>query len=111
MEDNDKPVLVYATFPSTTAAEALAEAVVGQGLAACANIIPGMMSVYVWDGTLQREQEVVMLLKTRAGLADRLIGAAVAMHPYDTPAFLVIPVTGGAQPFLDWVNEQTAIDR
>ena len=100
-------MLVYSTFPTVASAEAAAQAVVGQRLAACANIIPGLVSVYEWQGAMQRDQEVAMILKTRAALADRLIAAARLHHPYVTPAFVVLPVTGGADDFLAWIGRQT----
>jgi periplasmic divalent cation tolerance protein len=105
---DDKPVLVYATFPTLEAAQSTAEAVVERGLAACANILPGMVSVYVWEGKLQTEQETAMLLKTMAGRADALVEEVLRMHAYANPAILVLPVTGGSQAFLDWITAATS---
>lgn len=99
--------IVYATFPDAGAAEKVAEAVVTQGLAACANIIPGLTSIYIWEGRLEREQEVAMIMKTRATLADRLVAEARRLHPYENPALIVLPVTGGSAPFLAWIAAQT----
>lgn len=108
MAHDDKPVLVYATFPTLEAAQNSAQAAVEQGLAACANILPGMVSVYVWEGKLQREQEVAMILKTTAGRSAALIEEVQQRHPYDNPAVLVVPVIGGARAFLDWVASATS---
>jgi periplasmic divalent cation tolerance protein len=105
---DDKPVLVYATFPTLEAAEAAAAAIVERGLAACANILPGMVSVYVWEGKLQREQEAAMVLKTMAGCAEALVEEVRRLHSYDNPAVLVLPVTGGSHPFLDWIASATS---
>lgn len=104
---NDKAVLVYSTFPTIDTAEQAAASLVDSELAACVNIIPGMTSIYVWQGKRHRDDEVVMLIKTRATLADRAIAAARKLHPYDNPAFLVLPVEGGSAPFLAWIMEQT----
>lgn len=104
----DAPVLVYATFPSPEEAERVGGALVDGGLAACVNIIPGMISIYVWQGQRHRDAEAVMIAKTRAALADRLVAEARRLHPYTNPALLVIPVTGGSVDFCRWIGEQTA---
>ena len=103
----DAPVIVYATFPTLQAAEEIGGALVDAGLAACVNLLPGMVSIYHWQGSRQRDAEVAAVFKTRASLAERLIEVARRLHPYDNPAFVVIPITGGAAPFLDWVMTET----
>ena len=108
MRENDKPVLIYSTFPSAAEAERVGGALVDQGLAACVNIFPGMTAIYVWEGKRQRESEAAMLVKTRAALASRVIAAARKLHPYSNPALLVLPVEGGSEDFLRWIAEQTA---
>ena len=108
MNENDKPVLIYSTCPSVEAAERIGGALVDRGLAACVNILPGMTSIYIWDGKRQREAEAVMLVKTRASLADAAIAEARKLHPYATPAFVVLPIEGGSADFLSWIAEQTA---
>ena len=108
MAENDKAILVYSTFPSLAAAEEVGGALVEAGLVACANIIPGMVSIYVWQGERARDQEVAMLLKTTPALAERVVEEVRRRHPYETPAVLVIPVAGGSQPFLDWIARQTS---
>jgi periplasmic divalent cation tolerance protein len=105
---DDKPVLVYATFPTLEAAQSTAEAVVQRGLAACANILPGMVSVYVGEDKLQSEQETAMILKTTAGRVDALVEEVRRLHTYDNPAILMLPVTGGSRAFLDWIVSATA---
>ena len=106
--ENDKPVLLYTTFPSAAEAERVGGVLVERGLAACVNIFPGMTAVYIWDGELQRESEAAMLIKTRAALAERVMAATRTLHPYDNPALVVLPITGGAEPFLAWIAAQTA---
>ncbi len=107
MQENDKAVLVYATFPSLEAAEKEGGALVEAGLAACVNILPGMISIYTWNGARHRDQEVVMIVKTRRALADRVIAETRSRHPYENPALLVLPVEAGSAPFLDWILGQT----
>lgn len=100
-------VLVYATFPSIEVADAIAGEVVAARLAACANLVPGMRSIYRWEGTLHRDEEVSAILKTRADLADRLIGYVRVAHPYVNPALVMIPAIGGSPSFLAWIGAET----
>jgi periplasmic divalent cation tolerance protein len=108
LDQDDKPVLIYSTYPSLAEAERIGGALVDRGLAACVNILPGMTSIYVWDGKRQRDSEAAMLIKTRAGLADVAITEARRLHPYDNPAFVMLPIDGGSPDFLRWILEQTA---
>lgn len=108
MDANDKPVLIYSTFPSPAEAERIGGALVDRGLAACVNILPGMTAIYVWDGKRQRDTEAVMIIKTRASLADTVIAETRKLHPYTNPALVVLPVTSGSADFLRWIGEQTA---
>lgn len=108
---NPEAAIVYATCPSVEVAEEIGGKLVDDGLVACVNILPGMTSIYRWKGERQRDSEVVTVLKTRASLAGRVIEALQALHPYDNPALLVLPVAGGAAPFLAWLGEQTAAAR
>jgi periplasmic divalent cation tolerance protein len=77
-------------------------------LAACVNILPGMVSVYRWEGKIARDHEAVMIIKTRRGLAEEVIAAVRADHPYTNPALLVIPIEGGSERYLAWLLEETA---
>lgn len=108
MDANDKPVLIYSTFPSAAEAERIGGALVDRGLAACVNIFAGMTSIYIWEGKRERGAEAAMLIKTRASLADQAIVEARKLHSYTNPAFLVLPVTGGSEDFIRWIAEQTA---
>jgi len=107
LDAHDKPVLVYATYPDAETAEAGGRALVEAGLAACVNILPGMVSIYRWEGQIERAQECVMIIKTRSGLAAEAIATAQARHPYTTPAFVILPVEGGLADYLDWIVAST----
>lgn len=104
---NDKPVLIYSTFPSAAEAERIGAALVDRGLAACVNIFPGMTAIYVWEGKRQRESEAAMIIKTRAALASQVVAEARKLHPYGNPALLILVVEGGSEDFLHWIAEQT----
>ena len=103
--------LVYTTWPDLASAELAATALLDAKLAACLNIIPGMISLYSWEGKTERACEVVMLIKTRADLTDACIASVRRHHPYTNPAALVLPVTGGASAFLAWINSETRAER
>jgi len=100
-------VLVYVTAPSLEEAESLARLAVESRLAACANILPGMRSLYWWRGKLERGDETVLLLKTTEALAPALTEALMAAHSYDCPCVVTLPVTGGNPDFLRWINDET----
>ena len=108
MQENDKPIIVYSTFPSVTSAETAGGRLVEQKLAACVNILPGMTSIYRWEGKIARDSEVVMIVKTRASLAQSVIASVKEQHPYTNPALLVLPIVGGAEAYLGWLFEETA---
>jgi periplasmic divalent cation tolerance protein len=103
----ERAVFVYTTWPSLVEAEEAGRAIVGKRLAACVNILPGMVSHYWWEGTLERGEEVVMILKTRVSLADAVRAAVRASHPYTTPAIVVLPVESVEQNYLGWLMAQT----
>jgi periplasmic divalent cation tolerance protein len=100
--------LVYTTWPDLASAELAAAALLDSRLAACLNIVPGMISLYRWEGKNERATEVVMFIKTRAELVDACIACVQQQHPYTNPAILVLPVTGGAAPFLAWMTTETS---
>jgi periplasmic divalent cation tolerance protein len=107
-KDGAAVVSVYATFPDMASAEAIASALVESGLAACANLVPGMRSIFRWKGQIERTEEVVAFVKTTEALADDVIAAIEARHPYDTPAIVVLPIASGSRRYLDWIADETA---
>lgn len=104
---NEDVVLVYATFPSQDEAERVGGDLVDRRIAAYVNIGPPITSLYIWKARRQRETECVMIAKTRSALADTLVAEITRLHPYETPAVLVLPVLGGSAAFLDWIAQQT----
>lgn len=100
-------VLVYATFPDESVAERIGAELVSAGLAACVNLVPGMLSIYRWEGRIQQEREVVGIVKTRGSLASRVVGWLRVSHPYANPAAVVLPVTQGSADFLQWIKLET----
>ena len=100
--------IVYVTCPDSNLAEKLAELSVKERLAACANIIPRMTSIYEWEGKIQKESEVILILKTQMSRVAGLTELITANHPYDCPCVIALPIEGGNQKFLDWINQQTS---
>ena len=97
-------VLAMTTLPGDFDATSLAQDLVGSGLAACVNIIPGIRSVYTWDGVPQVDQEQQLLIKTTTDQVDALWDTLKPRHPYDVPEFIVVPVVDGSQDYLRWVE-------
>jgi periplasmic divalent cation tolerance protein len=95
--------VVLVTTPDAATAESLAQHLVEERLAACGNIVPGVTSIFRWDGGVQRDSEILLMLKSTQSQVEALTGRIVEMHPYDVPEVLVIPVEGGNASYLDWV--------
>jgi len=98
-------VMALTTLPGDFDATSLAQELVGSGLAACVNIVPGMRSVYTWQGVPHVDQEQQLLVKTTTEYADALWEFLRARHPYEVPEFLVIPVIDGSEDYLRWVEQ------
>ncbi len=103
----ERAVFVYTTYPSLVEAERIGKAVLERRLAACVNILPGMISYYWWEGAIERGEEVVMIIKTRASLAESVRAAVKEMHSYTTPAILILPIEGGEPGYLAWLMRET----
>lgn len=100
-------VSVYVTFPAHFAAEEAVTNLVREQLAACANLMPGLTSIYKWKGAIERDSESAALLKTTADRVDALVARLREIHPYDTPCIVAWPVIGGFAPYLEWVRTET----
>jgi periplasmic divalent cation tolerance protein len=96
-------MLVITTAPDSIVAARIAHALVAEHLAACCNIIPGVESIYRWEGKVVREQEVVMLIKTVGSRVEAVSVRLRAMHPYDLPEIIATPITRGSADYLDWI--------
>src|SRR6202166_990514 len=105
--DTERAVFVYTTYPSIVEAEQVGRALVERRLCACVNILPGMVSVYWWQGAIERGDEVVMIIKTRATLAEAVRAAVRQMHSYSTPAILVIPIESVDPDYNAWLMAET----
>jgi periplasmic divalent cation tolerance protein len=98
--------LIYVTAPNRKAAEQIAETVVTERLAACANILDGVTSIFHWDGKLCRENETVLILKTTEEKTATLTARIKELHSYECPCIAILPIEGGNEPFLEWIERE-----
>lgn len=100
--------LVLVTAPDLKTARKLAQAALEARLIACANLVAGVESHYWWAGRIEKGAEVLLIIKTTPARVSALERLVVALHPYDTPEFLVLPLAGGARRYLDWLGKAVA---
>ncbi|HEY6644673.1 MAG TPA: divalent-cation tolerance protein CutA [Povalibacter sp.] len=100
----DQVILVLTTCPDSTEAERIAAALVTERLAACVNRVEGVRSTYAWNGQLQDDREVLLVIKTTSGRLGELEARLKALHPYELPELLIVPVSGGNERYLEWVR-------
>ena len=98
-------VVAITTLPADFDAAPLAQELVGAGLAACINIIPGVISIYTWKGVPQVDKEQQLIIKTTDDLTTALWEAIRTRHPHDVPEFIVVPVVGGSEDYIQWIEE------
>lgn len=96
--------MVLCTVPGEAVAEDLAAKLLQQGLIACANLVPGVRSLYLWKGKVEDDREWLMVLKTDEAHYAALEAKLLELHPYDTPEVLALPVQAGAPAYLDWLT-------
>jgi periplasmic divalent cation tolerance protein len=99
--------IVLTTTGSQEEADKIAHALVERRLAACVNIVPQIKSVYRWQGKVETATEWLLLIKTQAGLFERVRAAVKELHSYDLPECLMLEVTAGSQEYLNWVAKNT----
>jgi periplasmic divalent cation tolerance protein len=100
-------VVALSTAPDAEQAQRIGRALVEERLIACANLVPGLTSIYRWEGRVQVEGEVLMIMKTRRALVPRLKERLPQLHPYDVPELVVTPVVEGLDPYCRWVRGET----
>jgi periplasmic divalent cation tolerance protein len=103
----DGLVLALGTAPDAETAERIARALVEERLIACASLVPGLTSVYRWEGQVHGEAEVLLLMKTRRALLPRLMERFPHLHPYQVPELVVTPIVEGLEAYCRWVRDET----
>ena len=100
-------ISVYAIFASAEEAERIGRAVIEERLAACINILPGVRSIYRWQGAIESADEVAAILKTTKSSADALIARIAALHSYDVPCIVTWPIDKALASYADWIDAST----
>ncbi|KAG2497353.1 hypothetical protein HYH03_004512 [Edaphochlamys debaryana] len=100
-------IVVYVTVPSAEVGEALGSKLVESRLAACVNMVPGVTSIYWWDGKVNKDAELLLIVKSREELLPQLTAFVRANHPYDEPEVIGLPILGGSPSYLKWLHDST----
>jgi len=100
-------IIVLITTANKNDAEAISFALVNEHLAACVNIIPAIRSLFFWEGKVQDEQEILLVIKSRLHLLDHLIARVKDLHSYTVPEILALPIIGGSPEYLSWLRTST----
>jgi periplasmic divalent cation tolerance protein len=104
-------LLVLCTLPDRDSAVRMAEAVVDRGLAACVSIVPGLTSIYRWQGKRESGEELLLLIKTRESVYEALQTFLAGGHPYELPEIIAVPITRGLPDYLAWIDTNTGVER
>jgi periplasmic divalent cation tolerance protein len=97
-------IVALSTCPDEASARRLSQTLVSERLATCVNRVPGVTSTYFWDGRLQEDAEILLIIKTTAARQAELEARLKALHPYELPELVVLPVAGGNEQYLQWVR-------
>ena len=108
MPQRPKAVVVLITCPTRRVAERLAQTLLRRRVAACVNLLPGLQSVFWWEGKIARAREVLLLIKTTPARVARLTRLVRLLHPYEVPEVIALPVTAGSATYLRWVRESVS---
>lgn len=101
-------LVVLVTTPTPERAAEIARALVDERLAACGNVVPGLRSIYRWEGKVQEDAEALLVLKTTRARFDALRARVLALHPYELPEVIALPIEAGSAPYLAWIAAETA---
>jgi periplasmic divalent cation tolerance protein len=104
-------IIVLVTAPNEEDAGRIGRALVEERLAACANIIRSIRSIYRWEGRIEDEQEALMIVKTKKELFQRVKERVIALHTYSVPEIIALPIVSGSEPYLNWIQQETDSDK
>lgn len=105
MADTAKHIVVLVTAPSREEGDKIARGLLQAKCAACVNIVPQVSSLFWWQRKIDQADEVLLVIKTNASVMEKLITQVTALHSYDVPEIIALPIVGGAQPYLDWIDD------
>ncbi len=101
-------IVALVTVGSRAEGERIAATLVAEQLAACVNVVGPIHSTYRWEGQVQHDEELLLIVKTRDALFARLAARVQALHSYQTPEVIALPIVAGAEPYLAWLRGSTA---
>ncbi len=104
---NPGVIVVLVTCPSQEVGEEIAQVLVKGRLAACVNVVPGLTSIYRWEGKISRDAESLLVIKTRRAKLPALSRRVKAIHPYSVPEVIALPIVAGSGPYLTWIRHST----
>ena len=107
MPETSQHIIVLCTCPDEQASSVIADKLVGEGLAACVNILPGIMSVFQWQGKIEHENEYLLLIKTHQDCYQDLEIMIQQLHPYELPEIIAVSIERGLTGYLDWIDQST----
>ena len=99
-------VIVYTTCGNITEAEAIARDLIDHRLAACVNVIPGLLSYYRWEGKVENDAELLLMIKTAREHVDDVRRTLEALHSYDLPEMVVVPIIAGSPDYMEWMDQE-----
>lgn len=106
---NTEYQIILNTYPDQEQAKQMANTLVDEGLAACVNIVPGLTSIYKWQGKRESGTEVLLIIKTRREHYEQIESRIKSMHPYELPEIISVPIENGLKAYLDWIDNSTGI--
>jgi periplasmic divalent cation tolerance protein len=101
---HDDPVLILSTFAEESQAAGVIRTLLGEGLIACGSLLPGVLSIYRWQGKVEESREVQVILKTTGRVRDRCMERLAALHPYEVPEIVAVDPSAVAGPYASWVR-------
>jgi len=106
--DPTNPCIVLVTAPDETVAKKLARSILDKKLAACVNIVTGLNSMFWWQGKIDEQPEVLLIIKTLQDKLNDLTAAVKQEHPYETPEIIAVPIIGGSEDYLQWLRDSVS---
>lgn len=100
-------IVIYCTCPNIETAEKISRLLINQHMAACVNQLPGITSIYEWEGKIQRDQEVLLLIKTTEERFDAIRQLVIEEHPYELPELIAVPISQGLPDYIEWITQCT----
>lgn len=100
-------VVGLCTVPDRDTAAAIAARLVHERLAACVNVLPAVTSIYLWQGAVQQDNELLLIIKTRRSVFEALQNTICELHPYELPEVIAVPITDGLPAYLSWIDDST----